>query len=427
MRVNSRSLLLALAFVVAAGMFLLKVHGSGCENPPTMPSATAWENKAQVSVVVDMSFNNQQFGCVKTAFDNWNTANSGTGVYFAVQHSNAQVVTYQNGQYIGNNAFQVTSANLPVGMQGKVTGSGNGSHRLNGYATLQQPSLMSNCLAETETMSHEIGHTFSLNDCTAANGCNTTPHGTTMDEPGSANPNDTSTGTTGPTPCDKGTVDSEPNYNPPPSCGPCPCAKSVPPNNNSPTNGVIPEKKCSPIILNLDNDLSDGGIFDLAPAERGVYFDIDGSGKKTHVSWPEPGSANAWLALPVNGKVESGKQLFGNFTAHSNDDNGWVALAWYDSRENGGNEDGVIDGKDAIYSRLRLWVDKNHDGVAQPEELYPLAKMGVFSISLDYKNVIKVDENGDVFEYEAGINKGSSRQSEVDKHAWDVFLTALPQ
>jgi trimeric autotransporter adhesin len=49
--------------------------------------------------------------------------------------------------------------------------------------------------------------------------------------------------------------------------------------------------------------------------------------------------------------------------------------------------DGVIDTQDAVYKKLVLWWDMNHDGVSQPTELLTLSSQGLTSIRLDYKTV----------------------------------------
>ena len=162
----------------------------------------------------------------------------------------------------------------------------------------------------------------------------------------------------------------------------------------------------SPIILDVT-----GGGFLLTDTAQGVLFDISGAGKAVQIAWTAPGAQDAFLCLPdANGSCDDGKDLFGNFTPQppSKTPNGFAALAVYDQPANGGNGDGVIDSRDAIFNRLRLWIDANHDGISQPSEVFTLPSLGVYSISLDYKWDGRTDSYGNIFRYHAQVNPGGA-------------------
>ncbi len=177
----------------------------------------------------------------------------------------------------------------------------------------------------------------------------------------------------------------------------------------------------SPIIIDTT-----GMGFHLTSAADGVDFDISGSGTLVRVAWTQQGSGNAFLCLPdSDGKCDDGKELFGNFTPQppSPNPNGFAALAVYDDPENGGNGDGIIDSRDAVFSKLRLWIDENHDGISQPSELHTLPELGVFSLSLKYSVSWYTDQYDNHFRYKGVVNPnpkdGTSKDGRFD---YDVFL-----
>lgn len=185
-------------------------------------------------------------------------------------------------------------------------------------------------------------------------------------------------------------------------------------------NGWYDADDCgySPVIIDVAGD-----GFRLTDAAGGVDFDLNGDGHAERLSWTSANGDDAWLVLDRNGNglIDSGDELFGNFTPQpaSTSLNGFKALAVLDA-----NGDGWISATDPSYAQLRLWSDSNHDGKSQESELRTLAAAGLLRLSLDVKESQRRDAFGNRFKYRAKIDTASAR--DAGPFAYDVYLVGLP-
>lgn len=187
-----------------------------------------------------------------------------------------------------------------------------------------------------------------------------------------------------------------------------------------------PEERCigcSPILLDLG-----GGGFRLTSAAQGVDFDLNADGERERVAWTEAGGEDAFLAMDRNrnGVLENGKELFGDVTPQtsSKDPNGFLALRLFDQASSGGNEDGWLTAEDTLFAHLLLWVDENHDGVSQRQEMRPL-KEHISALDLDYVLTRGRDGHGNEFRYlsHAHLAPGQDKPGGGVRRAVDVILT----
>lgn len=129
----------------------------------------------------------------------------------------------------------------------------------------------------------------------------------------------------------------------------------------------------TPIVLSFDRAPVQwrpaDGAFELEP------------GVPSRTVWPR--ESTPWLVRDLNhdGKIDSGRELFGSNTLLPDGSaarNGFEALAALD------DGDGVLDARDAAFAELMLWRDADGDRRVGPGELTPLSEAKVVRIELRY-------------------------------------------
>jgi len=136
----------------------------------------------------------------------------------------------------------------------------------------------------------------------------------------------------------------------------------------------------SPLVLDLKPNRK---LQTIAPELSNAMFDLQATGMKQRVGWIAKDTGLLALDMNNNGKIDNGRELFGDFTKLKSGSlaaNGYEALADHDS-----NKDGVIDSKDRVFKKLVLWMDDNGDGVTQKGELKKLAQVGITGIGVKYE------------------------------------------
>jgi hypothetical protein len=169
-----------------------------------------------------------------------------------------------------------------------------------------------------------------------------------------------------------------------------------------------------PLLVNVGK-----GPWTLTSTSEGVEFDLDADGNRNHVSWTPQGSTLAFVAVDLNrnGRIDDGSELFGEsmlLADGTRAPNGFAALAVHDR-----NKDGRIDAADAIWPRLLLWTDVNHDGISQSQELSSMEKSPVIALETSYTETNRRDRFGN----ELRFRSTAHMQKTGPEPYFDIFFS----
>lgn len=184
----------------------------------------------------------------------------------------------------------------------------------------------------------------------------------------------------------------------------------------------------SPIIIDTS-----GNGYDLTNPDQGTQFRFSPTSRIVEASWTAARSDESFLVLDRNGNgtIDDGSELFGSTTPMpdgTRSANGFVALAGLEQDPAFGpsHVDGVIDARDAVYAQLRLWTDRNHNGISEPDELRALSDVGLLSIDTDAKPSGRRDEHGNRFALAAKSRWRVGNGAVSTRFVFDVWLTTQP-
>lgn len=201
---------------------------------------------------------------------------------------------------------------------------------------------------------------------------------------------------------------------------------------------VPPPPPPTPVVLNSDPlviQLVAHSNLVLSSPANGVFFDIFGdnyAAGRRKISWTI-GYSYAFLALPdESNRVVNINQLFGDRTIgpdRKQAAHGFDALQKYDGYLGGGNysltqRNGTLDKSDAFFPKLRLWVDKNRDGLSTSDEFQTLDQAGISSINLKYDaKFSERDQHGNIIAHKSFAEKTDGTKALV----FDLWLRISAQ
>ncbi len=177
----------------------------------------------------------------------------------------------------------------------------------------------------------------------------------------------------------------------------------------------------SPIVLDLSGKEN---LKTLSISEAGVLFDLDANGSTERVGWVAPPGILLARDLNGNGKIDDGRELFGQATLLRTGlkaPNGYEALKDLDTEGRG-----YLDEELPVFKELLGWSDRNANGKSEPGELVPITKLGITRLSVAYLRVPEFAHPGEnPILYQSRFFGPKACGSEGCR-SYDVFFLSVP-
>ena len=133
-----------------------------------------------------------------------------------------------------------------------------------------------------------------------------------------------------------------------------------------PDTGLI-----TPIVMDLGTPAP---LAELLDPSRVVCFDLDGDREVEPWPWVRPTTGILCWDPDGEGRITSGRQLFGNASWWLLFRDGYGALDALDD-----DRDGVLVGEEL--AGLALWFDRDGDGASGPGEVHPVGELGIVGLA----------------------------------------------
>ncbi|MDR2081182.1 MAG: hypothetical protein LBP54_04775 [Campylobacteraceae bacterium] len=163
-----------------------------------------------------------------------------------------------------------------------------------------------------------------------------------------------------------------------------------------------------PLVLDLNGNSQ---ISFVELDKSNVFFDLNADGIRKHTAWIDKDDGFIVYDENGNGKIDNINELFGNDTI-----DGFADL----KNRIDSNGDGIIDASDEKFNDLKVWQDKNQDGMSQKDELFTLDELGITEIRTS--NTL-VDNNEQITRV---TNEGTFVKNSEERYMADVIFEYDP-